>query len=201
MVNVNRALQPIPQRYICKMKYADTFSINLGGASSGVYRFNLNSIYDPNRTGTGHQPYGHDTFQQLYNRYRVVKCTYAIHSISSNNYTIQLAGLPSNEEVSLSTTSAARENPRCRYLIQGNGSPIKTLRGSVYLPSLMGRNKTQYMADDRFQAQFGASPQELAILNVYAGLIGDAAANDEIVCNIELVYTVECFDVHSLAQS
>lgn len=184
------------------MKYADTFSVNTTTLSPvGVYRFNLNSIYDPNRTGTGHQPYGHDTFQQLYNRYRVVKCTYAIHTISANNYTIQLAALPSNEEVTVPNASAARENPRCRYIIQGNGSPIKTLRGSVYLPSLMGRTKTQYMSDDRYQAQFGASPSELGLLNIYGGLIGDAAAVDEIICNIELTYTVECFDVHSLAQS
>jgi len=65
---VNKALQPIPQRYIATMKYSQTFL--LSDVSPG-WTFNLNSIFDPDRTGTGHQPYGHDTFQTLYNRYRV----------------------------------------------------------------------------------------------------------------------------------
>lgn len=201
-VNVNRALQPIPQRYICKMKYADVFNLSTSAISPiGTYRFNLNSIFDPNRTGTGHQPYGHDTFATLYNRYRVIKCTYNIVATSSTNYAVQVAALPGNEEISPSTATEARENPRCRYIVQGVGSPLKVLRGAVHIPSLVGRTKSQYMADDRYQAQFGASPNELAILNIFGGLIGDGATTDTIVCNIELTYTVECFDYKHLAQS
>lgn len=201
-VNVNRALQPIPQRYICKMKYADVFSLTTSGISPmGTYRFNLNSIFDPNRTGTGHQPYGHDTFQTLYNRYRVIKCTYNIVATSSTNYAVQVAAIPGNEEIAVATATEARENPRCRYVVQGVGSPLKVLKGTVHIPSLVGRTKAQYMADDRYQAQFGASPNELAILNVFGGLIGDGAVTDTIVCNIEMTYTIECFDVKALAQS
>ena len=54
--NVNRSLQPVPSRYICKMKY----STNVATDINGQYIFNLNSLYDPDRTGTGHQPYGFD---------------------------------------------------------------------------------------------------------------------------------------------
>jgi len=201
-VNVNRALQPIPQRYICKMKYADTFSLTTSGINAmGTFRFNLNSIFDPNRSGGGHQPYGHDTFATLYNRYRVVKANYNIICTSSNQYAVQVAALPGNEEIAPANTTEARENPRCRYVVQGNGSPLKVLRGSVHIPSLVGRTKFQYMADDRYQAQFGASPNELAVLNVFGGLIGDSMVTDTIVCNIEITYTVECFDVKHLAQS
>lgn len=73
---VNSALQPIPQRYITKMKYSEQVSTD----AAGRYMFNLNSIFDPNRTGTltGHQPYGFDTLATLYNRYRVISCGYRI---------------------------------------------------------------------------------------------------------------------------
>lgn len=202
-VNVNRALNPIPQRYICKMKYADTFTVSTSGISAlGTYRFNLNSIFDPNRTGVGHQPYAHDTLATLYNRYRVIKATYAIMGASSNTgYAVTLAALPANEEVTVATGSEARENPRCRYMTQGFGAPQGKLKGVVHLPSLVGRTKQQYMADDRYQAQFGASPSELAILNIYGGLIGDSSVTNDIVCNIEITYHVECFDVKNLSQS
>lgn len=202
-VNVNRALQPIPQRYICKMKYCDVFTVSTSGLSPvGSYTFNLNSIFDPNRTGVGHQPYSHDTFATLYNRYRVIKASYAIYGASSNTgYAVNIAALPANEVHTVNTVSEARENPRCRWITQGFGAPQKALKGIVHIPSLVGRTKTQYMADDRYQAQFGASPAELAILNIYGGLIADAAVTNDIVCNIEITYTVECFDVKNLAQS
>ena len=61
-VVVNRALHPIPQRFITKMKYAEQFATD----GNGRYAFNLNSIFDPNRSGVGHQPYGYDTLSTLW---------------------------------------------------------------------------------------------------------------------------------------
>ena len=206
-VNVNRALQPLAQRYICKMKYAESFDIPIPQLGFvGAYRFNLNSIFDPNRTGTGHQPYGHDTLQTIYNRYRVISCSYkiCISRLDANTEPLQLTTLPANEEVSISLGAEARESPRAKYIVQGgNGSPIRMLTGTVNIASLMGRNKAQYMADDRFQAQYGSNPGELAILNVFSSLLNDGQVATEraLKGSIELVYTVESFDAKQLAQS
>lgn len=202
-VNVNRALQPIPQRYICKMKYSDQFNISTTTlAPIGAYRFNMNSIFDPNQTGVGHQPYGHDTFQTLYNRYRVIKCSWTIQSSSADGTTtIQTVAMPANEVVGWSNLTEAIEQPRAKFITQGLGAPIQKLKGSCHLPSLVGRNKAQYMADDRYQATFGTSPAENAILNIYAGAHNGAAINNTINCSINIVYTVEMFDVKNLSQS
>lgn len=207
-VNVNRALQPIAQRYICKMKYAESVNIDIPALGLvGVTRFNLNSIFDPNRTGVGTQPYSHDTFQSMYNRYRVISCSYKVSIFNTTNLTsepIQLTTLPANEEVSIGTGAEGRMNPRAKYIIQGpTGSPIRYLTGRVHLPSLVGRNKSQYMADDRYQAQFGASPSELAILNIYSSLMNDGqvASARVLQASVELTYTVECFDVKNLSPS
>lgn len=201
---VNKSLQPIPQRSIVKMKYAEAIPVTWStGTSASVYRFNLNSIYDPNRTGAGHQPYGHDTFLALYNRYRVIGCSWKIFT---TGYTgaIQVAAQPANEELFTTgtTVSEVRENPRSKYVVQLPGAPSKLLGGYTSIPSLVGRTKAQYMADDRYQAVFGASPNELSILNVLAGYMDDSVtASGQAILNIELEYTVECFDVKHLAQS
>lgn len=197
---VNRALQPIPQRFIAKMKYSELISV------SDIYgRVNLNSIWDPNRSGIGHQPYGFDTLATLYNRYRVISCGYRIHAVmgsggGSNVAGLQVAAQPANEELSPLTMSEMRENPRAKYIIQNPGAPTVFLTGKTYLPSLVGRTKAQYMADDRYQALTTGSPQELAILNIVA-----ASGNDALLVswsiNILLEYTVEFFDVKHLAQS
>lgn len=220
---VNKALQPIAQRYICKMKYCDTFTLDSNGSPTGavVHRMRLNSIQDPNLTSAGHRPYGYDqllglpnaipAIPGLYNRYRVISCSYAIYAApiaagAGYSQNIQITALPANELVSTGTTNGAalRENPRAKYMTQAAGAPLRVLKGKVYLPSLVGRTKSQYMADDRYQALWNANPDEAAILNVYLNEIGDASGVSIPVqarINIEMTYTVELFDVNNKAQS
>lgn len=197
---VNTSLRPIPARYITKMKYAEALSISTPGL--GAYKWNLNSLWDPNRTGIGHQPYGFDQLAGLYSRYRVIACKYVLTAVS-DSANISFACLPSNEAAPpISNVSEARENPRAKFATQNPGGTLKVLKGNVYLPALVGRTKTQYMADERYQAQVTASPTEVAVLNVYGqGLNDDPVFNPNITYNILLEYTVEFFDVISQEQS
>lgn len=206
-VMINTALQPFPQRQIVRMKYAQAFSLNIpNSVAVNTWTFNLNSIYDPDRTGVGHQPYGHDTLQTLYNRYRVIGCSWNISAmpLASGAYPIQFCALPSNEvETAPSNLSEWREKPRCKYMLQGQGAAIRKISGYSSIPSLTGRTKLQYMADDRYQAQFGASPQELAILNLGIGQAWDGTLGADVAVsiNVEMTYLVEVFDPKVLSQS
>lgn len=198
-VLVNTALHPIPQRFITKMKYSEQVNTD----ANGQYRFNLNSIYDPNSTGTGHQPYGFDTLATLYNRYRVISCGWRIQVNWTSNNTAQpvlVGAIPANEALTFLSLAELRENPRAKYINQNYGAETIALTGKSYIPSLVGRNKAQYMADDRYQALINSSPNELAILNVVTGPNGlDSPASATI--QIVLEYTVEFFDIKHLAQS
>ncbi|AJD07523.1 putative capsid protein [Sewage-associated circular DNA virus-15] len=195
-VNVNRALQPFAQRYITKMKYSEAYTLNAGNIWSQI--MNLNSIFDPNRTGIGHQPYGHDTLQQIYGRYRVISCKYVVNCYNATT-PIRFGCLPANEIPPVSTVSELCENPRSQFRIQFPGGSTQTIAGVVSIPSLVGRNKSQYMADDRFQAPFGSSPAELALLYITGQSMADS--NVDINLNVTLEYLVECFDVIPLEQS
>lgn len=192
---VGRSLNPIPQRTIVTMKYAEDVTTNAG---TGDYVFNLNSIYDPNRTGGGHQPYGHDTFNTLYNRYRVISCKWKVQAMSTSG--IQLAAIPLNEVFSYATIAEMRENPRSKFVVQNAGGSTEYLSGNTYIPSLVGRTKAQYMADDRYQATMGSNPSELAsLLIMTANNVG--ATLGSVGINVLLEYTVEFFDIKHLAQS
>lgn len=67
------------------------------------------------------------------------------------------------------------------------------------MPSLVGRTKAQYMADDRYQAVVTANPQEACWLNIYTGT--NVGTFGSAIINIQLEYTVEFFDVNQLNQS
>lgn len=192
---VNRALTPIPARFITKMKYSEFINTD----TFGDYAFNLNSIFDPNRTGVGHQPYAFDTLATLYNRYRVIACGYRLQVAGDAASAICMSAIPTNELFAPSTISEVRENPRAKYIQQNPGAASVTLHNKCYIPSLVGRTKTQYMADDRYQALVTGSPQELALLNIKTSNTADAAFPTKV--QILLEYTVEWFDIKTLGQS
>lgn len=195
---VNYALKPFAQRYITKMKYSETYSLTLSNSFTQI--MNLNSIWDPNRALGGHQPYSRDNFDSIYQRYRVIACSYVINAISQTGDTIRVVALPSNELIaSPYTVSELCENPRARWIVQNSGGNSQYLKGKVYIPSLMGRTKAQYMADDRFQSTMDASPAEAALLTITTSNLLDIAVNTSITVTLE--YTVEFFDPKSLEQS
>lgn len=195
ITNVNKSLAPIPARYITKMKYSDVASTSAGNTS---WRFNLNSVFDPNRTGTGHQPYGFDQLAALYNRYRVIATSYTI-TCSSTTAPIRYAVIPCNESKTFGSLSEICENPRSRFMLQNPGGPLRQIHGKTYLPALVGRTKAQYMADDRYQAITSADPAELAVLHIAAATIGDTFQAVDLCITME--FLVEFFDLNPLAQS
>lgn len=62
----------VPTTSVVRMRYVDQITINPAIDSIATYSFRSNSIYDPNYTGTGHQPLGHDQAELLYENYTVV---------------------------------------------------------------------------------------------------------------------------------
>lgn len=57
------------------MKYYEGSGIYISPGTfpaAANYYFSCNSIYDPNRTGTGHQPRGHDELANIYATYVVI---------------------------------------------------------------------------------------------------------------------------------
>lgn len=196
MVNVNKALTPFAQRYITKLKYSDTLTLSL--ANSYQYVFNLNSLWDPNRTGTGHQPYGFDQLATIYNRYRVFKTSYVINGYSAGN-PIRYGCIVSNDVPPINNMSELAENPRAQTRVQIPGGSTTKIVGSVSLPSLVGRTKQQYMADDRYQADVTTSPAELALLTVVGNTMTDVGT--DVLVTVTLVYHVEFFDAKPIEQS
>ena len=89
VTTVIRAPGPIPPRAIVKMRYAEVVGTN------GInidYLWNLNSTYDPNRSGTRHQPYGRDTYATLYGRYRVYAVSYNIVFATTSGHGYAMIG-------------------------------------------------------------------------------------------------------------
>lgn len=195
-VVVNRAITPVPQRFLTQHKYSTTFTL---GSLQNIYRMNLNSLYDPDQTGTGHQPYGFDQMAALFNRYRVYGVSYQVQGYQFNN-PIRFGCVATNDSASPSNLATLVELPRSKTAIQINGGSTAKITGYVNLPSLTGRTKAQYMADDRYQAQNNTNPQEALILNIMAQSLSDTAL-ESCTMLVTMNFHVEWFDPIVFASS
>lgn len=196
-VTVNRSLQPYAQRYICRLKYQQNVVIT--GPGCLEYQFNLNSVWDPDLSGVGHQPYGYDQLAAIYNRYRVIATAWRITCVSSaSNYYI--CTYPANDLVTVNNINRAGELPRAVTKVVTPNDTITT-RGRIAIPGLVGRTKQQYMADDRYQSLISSNPQEQCVLRVFTQACLGPTDNMSGILNVTLVYLTEFFDMNTLNQS
>lgn len=66
-------------KYTVKLSYADNYrhSMTYGTGANQIWR--SNSIFDPDYTGGGHQPYARDLWASMYDYYCVISMEYEIH--------------------------------------------------------------------------------------------------------------------------
>lgn len=192
---------PVAQRTLCWLNYSDirqTSSTGLG--LTGDYVYNLNSIHDPDRSGTGHQPMGHDQYIQFYNRYRVHKVKYQIIFCALTALPTNVGIFPYNSAGSLNDNVLLELTDKGKMnTIRSDGTSSCRMSGVVDLALLNGSTTAAYNADDRFQAQTGADPTELMGLHITCSNSSVGLTTVEYI--LKLSYYVEWFDPVALAQS
>ncbi len=190
---------PISNRVRTCLRYKDSFTVSLAAAAAGNTQFNLNSLYDPYYTGTGHQPYKFDQLTpSIYTRYRVYYCAWKV-AFGSAGSTMFYTVVPTNGDLATAVTGAASFNgagelPYAKSDGTGSGGcPLAIFEGGISLNMLAGYTVNEYEADDRFQAQYNASPTELMLLNIcyyWPSALGTA----DVHFQVELCYDAELMD-------
>lgn len=161
-----------------------------------IYR--LNSIFDPDLTNLGHQPYGRDTYATLYNRYRVDSVSYVI-DFACTGSTGQVVILPTNTATSIGSFGLAREHARAVWKSAAQYQNQR-ITGSIDLAKLNGVPKKTYQADDRFQSLMGTNPAEIMCMHILAGNLADVYTT-EIYYTVTLTYHCTFYDPIELSQS
>lgn len=83
---------------IVKLPYADVVADirSYEPGVSALYQYKANSIYDPDLTGSGHQPLGRDTWAAIYDYYKVLETRFTIKIIDLHATTNSTIGQSSN---------------------------------------------------------------------------------------------------------
>lgn len=198
---------PISRTLMVRMKYTDRFTLNPNPSGVHAYHFfRWNSIFDPDLTGTGHQPLGHDQYANLYKHYYVVgakaTCTFVNTSAVGSNTCI--VGLRTDDDAVTCPNGITEitEQPRAAYRFCSNSDgsdSVKqvTLRFSTrkHFGSTRDWNRSNLGAD------FSASPTTLAYLQAYAAPVDGSQDAGLIACYMQIQYFVLLTDPKEIAQS
>jgi len=183
----------LPDRFRTKLVYSENYQITNAAAWNDRV-WNINSVFDPDQTGVGHQPRYYDQLAALYNRYRVLSCTIDLSVRQRTTHGISVLVIPNNSVTALTPSTVPAELRRsgvCK-ITSANQPPV-VYRTKFEPWAITGVSKMQYMTDDRFQAAVGANPTEAICAHQYIEAIdGSTAVDYEFIA--QLVYEVEFFD-------
>lgn len=190
---------PFGARTVVRLKYHTT-ATTPGTIMDRL--FNLNSVFDPDLSLTGHQPYGYGTYETIYNRYRVFRVDYHMEVASTVANSMSKMTLIANNSAALYTNpDLAAESPGAITKTFYQGKPV-VFRGSVFPNQVSGVTPEQYKSDDRYQALCSASPGENIVHHlVISDMVNGALAAGVAYQDITYIFHVEFFDPLELAQS
>lgn len=189
-----------PREMKIRMSYFESISFTGTASVANDRIFNLNSIFDPYRSGTGHQPQGYDQWSNFYGRYRVDACKVTVSfSGSTSGSGVVITILGNNEGATIADTSVAAETPLSITKSYSNGGPTIVLSKHFNLPILTGVTPSVYKADDRYQAIISSNPSEILCLHVVTSDVNLAAV--PMSYTVDMVFDVTLFDPYQLPLS
>lgn len=193
-----QAQPPVSQRMRTVLRYSET--VQRTGLPLYDYVWRLNSLFDPNLTGGGHQPKGFDQLAAFYQRYRVYKVRWEVNVWASNSaIASHLVVVPTNASTTYADAADAIEATFAKHTICYLYQP-RRLTGVVDLAMLNGKTHVAYASDDTTQALVSANPTETLDLHVFSEAL-DGSTTLVLYYTVTLQYDVEFSDPVQLGQS
>lgn len=186
------------QMKVC-LKYNAHHSLTSGAGTASSQLFKLNSVFDPDQTGTGHQPMARDQWALLYTHYRVDKCTVKITAICPSGGGF-LTVFPSTDNSSITDPVVAAESRSSTTIgVQEGGGP-RTMFKSFDLCDVFGATRSTINADDLYRSVLSADPQSVGYIRI--SWVDEAVATGTVVnFSTEITYYTTLFSPLQQASS
>lgn len=104
VVQYTPAVFGFPDRILTKLRYAEVYNLTSTVGSIGKQLMRWNSMFDPDQTGTGHQPLYRDTYASIYDQYAVVRARARIRFDNPNAAIPFVVGCVTDDDSTTSTT-------------------------------------------------------------------------------------------------
>lgn len=189
----------VMRRLFAKLPYE---SGNIGAvvsSSLNVVQFRANGIYDPDYSGIGHQPRGHDEYANIFRTYRVHGVLVEVFAQNLTPFTQSLIAIYPHKSTSVPTDiTGIMETPDMFYKTTNVDGRLY-MKKYVSMAKLFGKRKGVINNDLDYSAALNADP----VVNGYISIIQGSMNGSEInhACRVKLTYYVEFSDPLLLTQS
>lgn len=162
---------PIPMVWKTTLRYCtQTISLNPGAAGAPAQQlFAANGLYDPDITGTGHQPMGFDQFMVIYSTYTVTASKIELFAYNKDSGTSQILTCIAGYFTGVVYADKAIEQGEATWVHmgpRGSNKEIATLSNKWNLKSQAGN--AAGVGEPVDGGSSGANPTALAYFNVIA---------------------------------
>lgn len=197
----------VPDKHTVRLRYVQLVQLNPLAGVPASHVFRANSIHDPDFTGIGHQPLGHDQWVPFYNHYNVIgsKCTAKFISASTDDTlgAAHVGVLLKDDVTTIIDPVSIMEQGHNQYRIMVNsnaGSSSTRCSGFYSARKFMG---IKDISDNRnlVGSSFGTNPSEGAFFHVYAAPVAAGLNADPLNVLVTIEYTVQLTERKSLDQS
>lgn len=150
----------LPVKRTVKMRYCQQFVMTSTSGTMATQVFRSNSIFDPDLTGVGHQPLGHDEWAVLYNNYKVKQARITLQPGNTNTNPVILAVTRTDSTTGASgNMDSVCEQPATKWvtLATSTGGPSARTLKMGYVSS---KQYPQLGKDDSLRPAFGNNPAE-----------------------------------------
>lgn len=184
-----------------KLRYVDNVivqTVNLSDDAS-IHYFACNGIHDPNITGGGHQPYGHDTVASLYNHYRVDKAVIRVTPSTVGGQIIW--GVAITDDAATPVTDNVMEERKL------SKSSVMAVADHIVPESLYMEWKPDLSfpvgggEQKNMNASYGSNPGELMCFAVYARRCLTGLPSVSLSFHVTIDYYVTSYELKQLDQN
>lgn len=185
-----------------RMRYLARLTLNPTNDIGAVHLLRPDSIFDPDSTGGGHQPWGHDQLTPLYTKYRVVACKMKFKFIPFSTNVVPLAvgaTIRRDGSTEADITDYVEGGPYTKWRYIGAENTNGAYFSMTYRPRILHGKS---FGDDDF-ASVGASPTSTAAYcHVWVARPG-AATTDSTGCSCDVVmdFWVQLTESKNVGQS
>jgi len=164
----------LPDRLRVKLIYRESlaFSQTSGDLADNVYR--ANSLYDPDATGAGGQPYLSDQWAAMYGIYTVIGCgievTAMAGGVNATNVRFGVTPTTTSTAFSANTQEESEERPyaKARSLQMGaTGIGQGVIKSYMSTAKMNGIQRAQVETDSLWSGIFGNNPSNLWYWHVW----------------------------------
>lgn len=154
-------------------------------------QYSGNSLFDPDVSGVGSQPYWFDQWAAMYGKYRVVKSRIELELVNTGSVHVDVCLVPtvgSPTDTSIYNISEWKYARKVPLAINTGGPSVRNVTMTMKTEKVFGLSKTQMFDEDGYAADYTTNPAFRWYWQVFAQTVGGLTTTPAVTIGVRVTY-------------